>query len=110
MREHGDGGVILFFGGTGDPLRGFSLGMLQTGFDAVERMRRQLAVELGPDGIRTVTLRTGGVPESLPGRDSRAREAIAESLDESTLSGRERHARGRRPTWPRSSPPTTRAR
>ena len=87
MREHGDGGVLLFFGGTGDPPRGFSLGMLQAGFIAVEHMRRQLAVELGPDGIRTVTLRTGGVPESLPD-GIEGREAIAESLDESTLSGR----------------------
>src|SRR4051794_25613435 len=49
MREPGDGGVLLFFGGEGDPPRGFSLGMLQTGFHAVEAMRRQLAVELGPE-------------------------------------------------------------
>jgi 3-oxoacyl-[acyl-carrier protein] reductase len=36
-------------------------------------MRRQLAAELGPHGIRTVTLKTGGmpelVPESVPGRE-----------------------------------------
>jgi 3-oxoacyl-[acyl-carrier protein] reductase len=87
MREHGGGGVLLFFGGSGDPPRGFSLGMLQTGFQAVEAMRRQLAVELGPERIRTVTLRTSGVPESLPA-DFEGREAIAASLDESTLSGR----------------------
>ena len=30
-------------------------------FDAIETMRRQLAVELGPHGIRVVTLATGGV-------------------------------------------------
>ena len=77
----------MFFGGTGEPPRGFSLGMLQTGFYAIEHMRRQLAVELGPEGIRTVTLRTGGVPESLPA-GMEGREAIAKSLDESTLSGR----------------------
>src|SRR3954469_2777635 len=58
------GGVILFFGGEGDPPRGFHLGALQTGFHALEAMRRQLAVELGDRGIRTVTLRTGGVPET----------------------------------------------
>lgn len=87
MREHGEGGVLLFFGGTGDPPRGFALGMLQAGFHAVEHMRRQLAVELGPDRIRTVTLRTGGIPESLPdGMDGA--DAIAESLAASTLSGR----------------------
>src|SRR4051812_49157763 len=53
------GGVILFFGGEGDPPRGFHLGALQTGFRAVEAMRRQFAVELGEYGIRTVTLRSG---------------------------------------------------
>src|SRR3954470_4541675 len=41
-----DGGVILFFGGEGDPPRGFHLGALQTGFHAIEAMRRQLASEL----------------------------------------------------------------
>jgi NAD(P)-dependent dehydrogenase (short-subunit alcohol dehydrogenase family) len=87
MREHGEGGVLLFFGGTGDPPRGFALGMLQAGFHAVEHMRRQLAVELGPDRIRTVTLRTGGIPESLPDGMEGA-EAIAESLASATLSGR----------------------
>jgi NAD(P)-dependent dehydrogenase (short-subunit alcohol dehydrogenase family) len=30
-------------------------------FDAIETMRRQLAAELGPHGIRVVTLATGGV-------------------------------------------------
>lgn len=87
MREHGDGGVLLFFGGMGEPPRGYSLGMLQTGFHAVEHMRRQLAVELAPDRIRTVTLRTSGIPESLPEGMAGA-EAIAASLDASTLSGR----------------------
>ena len=67
MIAQGDGGVILFFGGEGDPPRGFKLGSLQTGFQAVEAMRRQLAVELGEYGIRTVSLRTGGVPEIDPG-------------------------------------------
>ena len=46
-RRMRDGGVILIFGGSGDPLRGYSLGGLQTGFDALESMRRQLASELG---------------------------------------------------------------
>lgn len=36
-------------------------------------MRRQLATELGPHGIRVVMLASGGVPESLPaGLEGRA--------------------------------------
>lgn len=81
------GGVLLFFGGEGDPPRGFQLGGLQTGFAAVEAMRRQLAVELGDHGIRTVTLRTGGVPDSIA--DSfEGKAAIAEGLVGATLLGR----------------------
>jgi 3-oxoacyl-[acyl-carrier protein] reductase len=86
MIEQGSGGVLLFFGGEGDPPRGFQLGSLQTGFQAIEAMRRQLAVELAAHGIRTVTLRTSGIAESLPAMDGR--EAIAKSLDESTLLGK----------------------
>lgn len=58
-------GVILFFGGDGPPMRIHSLGGLQAGLAAIESMRRQLGAELGPHGIRTVTLRTGGVPEGI---------------------------------------------
>ena len=52
-------GVILAFGGPGDrsaPNRDYYLGGTQVAFDAIETMRRQLAVELGPHGIRFVTL------------------------------------------------------
>ena len=80
-------GVILIFGGEGDPPRGFNLGGLQTAFHAMEAMRRQLATELGPHGVRVVTLRTGGVPESISESFAR-REAIAESIAKSTLLGR----------------------
>jgi 3-oxoacyl-[acyl-carrier protein] reductase len=81
------GGVILFFGGEGDPLRDYSIGGLQIAFHAVEDMRRQLATELGRHGIRTVTLRTGGVPESIP--DSyEGRGKIVEMLEGATLLGR----------------------
>jgi 3-oxoacyl-[acyl-carrier protein] reductase len=86
-RHMGPGGVILFFGGEGDPPRGWSLGGLQTAFHAVEAMRRQLATELGERGIRTVTLRTGGVPESIR-EDSEQRDQIAESIAEASLVGR----------------------
>jgi 3-oxoacyl-[acyl-carrier protein] reductase len=86
-RHMSHGGVILFFGGEGDPPRGWSLGGLQTAFHAVEAMRRQLATELGERGIRTVTLRTGGVPESIRD-DSERRDQIAESIAEASLVGR----------------------
>jgi NAD(P)-dependent dehydrogenase (short-subunit alcohol dehydrogenase family) len=80
-------GAILAFGGEGHPPRGYHLGSLQVCFHAIEAMRRQLASEAGPHGVRVITLRTGGVPESLP--DGMAsREAIASSIAEATLLGR----------------------
>jgi NAD(P)-dependent dehydrogenase (short-subunit alcohol dehydrogenase family) len=57
-------GVILTFGGYGDPVP--KLGGLQVAFGAVEALRRSLACELGPFGIRVLTIQTGGVPESIP--------------------------------------------
>jgi 3-oxoacyl-[acyl-carrier protein] reductase len=83
-------GVILAFGGPGDrsgPTRDYYLGGTQVAFDAIETIRRQLAVELGPYGIRVVTLASGGVPESLPeGFDGR--EGIIEMIEQQTLLGR----------------------
>jgi 3-oxoacyl-[acyl-carrier protein] reductase len=80
-------GVILWFGGEGDPIRDYSIGGLQIAFHAVEALRRQLATELGRHGIRTVTLRTGGIPESIPeGFEGRGR--ITEMLEGATLLGR----------------------
>ena len=58
--------VILIFGGEGDPPRGYHLGGLQTAFHALEAMHRQFSTENADRGVRVVTLRTGGVPESLP--------------------------------------------
>jgi 3-oxoacyl-[acyl-carrier protein] reductase len=52
-------------------------------FDTLESLRRQLAAELGREGIRTVTLRTGGVPETVPDFDGR--EAIIESIEQQTM-------------------------
>jgi NAD(P)-dependent dehydrogenase (short-subunit alcohol dehydrogenase family) len=80
-------GVILVFGGSGDPLRDYYLGGLQVAFEALESMRRQLASELGPHGVRVVTLRTGGVPETIPeGVDGRGR--IVEDIEKMTMLGR----------------------
>jgi len=80
-------GVILAFGGSGDPMRDYYLGGLQVAFEAIESMRRQLSAELGSHGVRVVTLRTGGVPETIPeGFDGR--EAIVEGIEKLTLLGR----------------------
>jgi 3-oxoacyl-[acyl-carrier protein] reductase len=72
-------GVILFFGGDGDPLPDYYLGGFQVALSAIEFMRRQLASELGPHGIRAVTLQTGGVPETIP-ESFGGREAITEGI------------------------------
>lgn len=81
-------GAILFFGGSGDPIRDYYIGGTQVAFDAIESMRRQLAVELGPHGIRTVTLKTGGVPESLPEGFEGREEIVEKHIVGPTLLGR----------------------
>jgi 3-oxoacyl-[acyl-carrier protein] reductase len=80
----GDGGTLLFFGGYGDPVA--NLGGLQVSFGGVEALRRALACELGPQGIRAVTLRTGGIPESIGDPELRAR--IEPPTVEQTMLGR----------------------
>ena len=81
------GGVLLNFGGEGPPPRRGSLGGLQTAFHAVEAMRRQLSAELGAQGVRVVTLRTGGIPEAIA--DSfEPKAAITEALTGATMLGR----------------------
>ncbi|MGH3991472.1 MAG: SDR family NAD(P)-dependent oxidoreductase [Pseudonocardiaceae bacterium] len=83
-------GVILAFGGPGErsgPIRDYYLGGTQIAFDAIETIRRQLAVELGPHGIRVVTLASGGVPESLPEAFD-GREQIVDLIERQTLLGR----------------------
>ena len=83
-------GVILAFGGPGDrsgPNRDYYLGGTQVAFDAIETMRRQLAVELGPHGIRVITLASGGVPETLP-EGFEGRGEIVEGIERQTLLGR----------------------
>lgn len=83
-------GVILAFGGPGDrsgPLRDYYLGGTQVAFDAIETIRRQLSVELGPHGIRFVTLASGGVPETFPASFDEA-EQIIKAIEDQTLLGR----------------------
>jgi 3-oxoacyl-[acyl-carrier protein] reductase len=80
-------GVILVFGGTGPPLRNYYIGGTQVALGAIDLMRRQLAAELGPHGIRAVTIRTGGVPESIP-ETSSARADIEDMIVSDTMLGR----------------------
>ena len=80
-------GVIMAFGGYGDPMPGYYLGGLQVAFQAIDALRRNLACELGPHGIRVVTLQTGGVPETIAeGFDGR--EAIVDDIVRRTMLGR----------------------
>jgi 3-oxoacyl-[acyl-carrier protein] reductase len=80
-------GVILTFGGYGDPLSDFYLGGFQVGLSAVDALRRQLAAELGPHGIRVLTIQSTGVPETIP-QDSDNRDSITESIVSRTMLGR----------------------
>jgi NAD(P)-dependent dehydrogenase (short-subunit alcohol dehydrogenase family) len=80
-------GVLLMFGGEGDPIRNYSIGGFQIALTAVEALRKQLASELGGHGIRVVSLLTGGVIETIP-EDFDGREALVESLVAPTLLGR----------------------
>ncbi len=77
-------GVILTFGGYGDPAA--NLGGFQVGFGAVEALRRSLALELGPHGIRVLTLQTNGIPEAIPADfPEQARRAISQQTAASTM-------------------------
>jgi hypothetical protein len=46
---------------------------------SLESMRRQLASELGPNGVRVVTLRTAACPSRFPGTSTGARRSPAGS-------------------------------
>jgi NAD(P)-dependent dehydrogenase (short-subunit alcohol dehydrogenase family) len=88
MIEQGSG-AILFFGGPGDrsgPERDYLLGATQAAFDLIESFRRRLSVELGPHGVRVVTLESGGVPDTLP--EMEGGQEIVELIERQTLLGR----------------------
>jgi NAD(P)-dependent dehydrogenase (short-subunit alcohol dehydrogenase family) len=70
-------GVILHFGGGGPQIQP-GLGGFKIALDALEGLRRQWAVELGPHGIRVLTLKTGGIPETIP--DPKEWEYIVDNL------------------------------
>jgi NAD(P)-dependent dehydrogenase (short-subunit alcohol dehydrogenase family) len=77
-------GVILTFGGYGDPLSDFYLGGFQVGLSAVDALRRQLAAELGRHGIRVLTIQSAGVPETIA-EESEDRVAVEESIVTRTM-------------------------
>lgn len=77
-------GVILAFGGYGPPPRDYYIGGTQVAFQAIEAMRRQLASELGPHGVRVVTLQTGGIPDTIP-EDVPGRAAVISGIEDQTM-------------------------
>jgi len=79
-------GVILALGGDG-PQTLSGLGGFKIPLDAIEGLRRQWAVELGRHGIRVITLKTGGVPESIPELFPQ-KDEIAASIQQATLLNR----------------------
>ena len=83
----GGGGAVLFFGGSGDPVPNYSIGGFQIALNAVEAMRRQYASELGASGVRFVTLRTAGVPDTITDVMDGGEE-LTKSLNEMTMTGR----------------------
>ncbi|MFC4471172.1 SDR family oxidoreductase [Streptomyces xiangluensis] len=85
MTARGSGVILAFGGGGTQTLPG--LGGFKIALDALEGLRRQWAVELGPHGIRVVTLKSGGVAESIPDGFP-GKEAITDSLVEETQLGR----------------------
>jgi len=76
-------GVILAFGGNG-PQTLPGLGGFKVALDAIEGLRRQWACELGQHGIRVVTLKTGGITETLPD-DVPGRDEIVASIQQAAL-------------------------
>lgn len=79
----------MFFGGDG-PQTLPGLGGFKIALDAVEGLRCQWAVELRAHDIRVVTLKTGGItetiPENVPGRDEIVADIEGDSLLNRTAS------------------------
>ncbi|WP_433464222.1 SDR family NAD(P)-dependent oxidoreductase [Spirillospora sp. CA-128828] len=76
-------GVILHFGGSDGGHRMPGLGNVQIGCDMVEAMRRQWACELGPHSVRVLSMRTGGIPESMP--DGPQMDPVKQQMVDATL-------------------------
>lgn len=89
-------GVILMFGGYGAPQSGFHLGGFQVGLTAVDALRRQLAAELGPHGIRVLTIQSTGVSHEpanqIAGRTLLGRAATFEDVGNAAAFAASDHA------------------
>lgn len=85
MSKRGSG-VIIYFGGNG-PQTLPGLGGFKVALDAIEGLRRQWAFEFGKRGVRVVTLKTGGIVDSMP-ESTPGREQIAASILESAMLNR----------------------
>jgi 3-oxoacyl-[acyl-carrier protein] reductase len=70
-------GVVLMFGGSG-PQTLPGLGGFKVALDAMEGQRRQWALELGKNGIRVVTMVTGGIVETIPWQTEGREEIVTE--------------------------------
>lgn len=70
-------GVVLMFGGSG-PQTLPGLGGFKVALDAMEGLRRQWALELGKNGIRVVTMVTGGIVETIPWQTEGREEIVVE--------------------------------
>ena len=79
-------GVILAFGGGG-PQTLPGLGGFKVALDAIEGLRRQWAVELGKQGVRVVTIKTGGITDAIP-QDFPGRDEIVASIEQAALLNR----------------------
>lgn len=66
-------------------MRDYWLGGTLVAFHAQETMRRQLACELAPKGVRVITIVTGGIPETL-GADTDP--SIEQGIVAATMIGR----------------------
>jgi NAD(P)-dependent dehydrogenase (short-subunit alcohol dehydrogenase family) len=85
MVKSGSGVILAFGGGGAQTVPG--LGGFKIALDAIEGLRRQWAIELGRYGIRVLTIKTGGIPETIDESFPERRE-IENNIREQTLLGR----------------------
>ncbi|MEE2570408.1 SDR family oxidoreductase [Pseudarthrobacter sp. J64] len=70
-------GVVLMFGGSG-PQTQAGMGGFKIALDTMEGLRRQWALELGKQGIRVVTMVTGGIVETIPWQEEGREDIVRE--------------------------------
>lgn len=77
-------GVLMAFGGGGTQTVA-GIGGFKVALDALEGLRRQFAMEYGQYGIRVVTLKSGGILESLDPNFDMRDEVTKATLDATLL-------------------------